>query len=141
MSRLVFTGSIPVLHKNKNIWSRHLVKQLWPPDRCRRTEGRLSTTIAAKGCLLSTQQERALSGLIQVNDDEERKGGQAAIGTLGYPIWAYTNDWEQWVWCILSVRHPGLIPVYQKNSCTPLFSCLRSPWAAGILSTLFAVWM
>ena len=37
----------------KNIWSRHLVKQLWPPDGCRRTEGRLSTTLAAKGCVRS----------------------------------------------------------------------------------------
>ena len=52
-----------------------------------------------------------------------------------------TNDWVQWVWCFLSVRHPGLIPVYQKNSCTLLFSGLRSPYAAGILSTLFSVWM
>ena len=41
-----------------------------------------------------------------------------------------TNDWEEWVWCFLSVRHPGLIPVHQKNSCTLLFSGLRSPLAA-----------
>ena len=27
--------------------------------------------------MLSTQQERTRNGLIQVNDDEERKGGQA----------------------------------------------------------------
>ena len=37
-----------------------------------------------------------------------------------------TNDWEQWVWCFLSVWHPGLIPVYQKNSCDLLFSGLGS---------------
>ena len=43
----------------KNIRSRHLVKQLWPPDGCRKTEGRLSTTLAVKGCMLSTQQERS----------------------------------------------------------------------------------
>ena len=39
-----------------------------------------------------------------------------------------TNDWEQWGWCFLPVWHPGLIPVYQKNSCTLLFSGLRSSW-------------
>ena len=57
----MFTGSIPYSTQTcgfKNIWSRHLVKQLWPPDGCRRTERRLSTTLAAKGfVLLSTQQE------------------------------------------------------------------------------------
>ena len=42
---LVFTGSIPVLHTN--LWfQKHLIKQLWPPDGCRSTEGRLSTTLA-----------------------------------------------------------------------------------------------
>ena len=41
------------------------------------TKGRLSTTLAAQGCVLSTKQEEAVSGLIPVNDDEERKGGQA----------------------------------------------------------------
>ena len=53
---LVFTGSIPVLHTN--LWfQKHLIKQLWPPDGCRRTERRLSTTLAEIGCVLSTQQE------------------------------------------------------------------------------------
>ena len=36
-----------------DIW----LSTLWPPDGCR-TDGRLSTTLAAKGCVLSTQQER-----------------------------------------------------------------------------------
>ena len=49
VSRLVFTGSIPVLHTN-------------------------SQRIGA--CFLLAKKED-LSGLIQVNDDEERKGGQA----------------------------------------------------------------
>ena len=47
---------------SKNIWNQRLVKQLWPPDGCRRTEGRLSTSLAEKGCVLSTLQER--SGLM-----------------------------------------------------------------------------
>ena len=38
-----------------------------------------------------------------------------------------TDVREQWVWCFLSVWHPGIIPVYQKNPCTLLFSDLRSP--------------
>ena len=44
----------------KIIWSPHLVKQLWVPNGWGRTEGRLSTSLAAKGFVLSTQQERSL---------------------------------------------------------------------------------
>ena len=91
VSRLVFTGSIPVLHTN--IWSQHLVKQLWPPDGCRRTEGRLSKTLAAKSCVLSTKQERSFKwdwskwvmmkkGLV----DKLESLMLPAIGTWGYPI-------------------------------------------------------
>jgi len=49
-----------------------------------------------------------------------KRGMVASNGTWGYPIRAY-------------------IPVYQKNSCTLLFSGLRSPYATGVLSTLFSV--
>ena len=69
----------------KNNWSRHLVKQLWPPDGCRRTEGRLSTTLVAKGCGLSTQQERSFKW---IDPCEESKGGKADCA-WGYPIRAY----------------------------------------------------
>jgi len=60
-----------------------------------RTEGQLSTTLAVQGCMNFSQQKEVLNGLIQVNDDEERKGGKAeslwlsAIGTWSYPIRAY----------------------------------------------------
>ena len=63
VSRLVFTGSVPILHTNlwfQNIWSRHLVKQLWPLDGCRRTDGQLLTTFEGKRCVLATLQERSL---------------------------------------------------------------------------------
>jgi len=110
----------------KNNWSRHLVKQLWPPDGCRRTEGRLSKTLLNK--------KEVLSGLIQVKDDEERKGGKAdcvygcRLKVPGGIQSGLTNDWEQWV-LSFSVRwHLGLIPEYQKNSCPLLFSGLRSSW-------------
>ena len=43
---------------SENIWCLRLVKQLWPPDGCRMAEGRLSTSLAAKGFVLTTQQER-----------------------------------------------------------------------------------
>ena len=49
----------------------------------------------------------------------------------------FKNDWEQLVWCFPSLRHPRVIPVYH-NSCTLLFSGLRSLEAAGILSALFS---
>ena len=110
----------------KNIWSRHIVKQLWPPDRCRRTEGRLT----AKGCVISTQQERSFKWIDPSEWwwREERWTSMESLWLPAIGYWAgiqsgLTNDWEQWVWCFLSVRHPGLIPVY---SCTLLFSGLRS---------------
>ena len=43
---------------SENIWCLRLVKQLWPPDGWRMAEGRLSTSLAAKGFVLTTQQER-----------------------------------------------------------------------------------
>ena len=59
------------------------------------------------------------------------KQGESMVTSYSYlEVSRLTNDWEEWVWCFLSVRHPGLIPVYQKNSCTLLFSGLRSPLAA-----------
>ena len=54
-------------------------------DGCRRTEGRLSTTLAVKGCMLSTQQERSFIW-IDPSDDKERNGGQAGesmVANLG----------------------------------------------------------
>ena len=47
----------------------------------------MSTTLAAKGCVLSIlNKKEALSGLIQVNDDEERNGGQAGR-VYGCHLW------------------------------------------------------
>ena len=53
-------------------------------------------TLAAKEFVLSTQQKRNFKW-IQVNDDEERKGGQAGRGTWrpGGIQTGLTNDWEQ----------------------------------------------
>ena len=52
------------------------------------------------------------------------------------------NDWEPLVWCFLSVWHPGLIRVYQKNSCTLLFSGLRSSWnLVNPLLSMNEAWM
>ena len=69
-----------------------------------------------------------------MNDEEERKGWQAGK-VYGCQLWVpggiqsrLTDDWLQWVCCFLSVRHPGIIPVYQKNSCTLLFSGIKSSW-------------
>ena len=60
-------------------------------------EGRLSTTLAAKGCMLSTQQER---NFIWIDPSEWWRREKwwtsreslrlPVIGTWGYPIWAYT---------------------------------------------------
>ena len=58
-----------------------------------------------------------------MNDEEERNGGQAAIGTWGYQIWSYTPKETMSV----SIWRPGLNSVYQKNSYILLFSGLRSP--------------
>ena len=55
-----------------------------------------------KGACFLLNKKKALSGLIQVNDDEERKGGQAGrvFGCQRYRyLWriqsGLTNDWEQ----------------------------------------------
>ena len=88
-----------------------------------RTEGQLSATLAVQGCMNFSQQKEVLNGLIQVNDDEERKGGKAESlwlsGTWSYPIRAYK------LLRVISV----MFPVYKayephssmKNSCTLLF--------------------
>ena len=78
-----------------------------------------------------------------MNDDKERKGWQAGrvysfqLKIPGGIQSGFKNDWEKLVWCFLSLRHPRVIPVYH-NSCTLLFSGLRSLEAAGILSALFS---
>ena len=79
----------------KNIWSWHLVKQLWPPDGYR-TEGRLSTTLAEKGCVLSTQQKRSFKWIDPSEWWWREKWWTRreslwlpAIGTWGCPIRAY----------------------------------------------------
>ena len=78
----------------KNIW--HLVKQLWPPDRCRRTEGWLSTTLTGNGCMHSTQQERSYKWIDPSEwcwREEWWTSRESlwlpAIGTWWYPIQAY----------------------------------------------------
>ena len=60
--------------------------------------------------------------------DKQGKSMVASYKVPGDIQSGLTNDWEQWGWCFLPVWHPGLIPVYQKNSCTLLFSGLRSSW-------------
>ena len=48
------------------------------PDGCRRTEGRLKSTLAEKDCDLATpKQKTALIGWNQVNDDDEKKAWHA----------------------------------------------------------------
>jgi len=81
----------------KNIWSRGLVKQLWPPDECIGGQGGdKSTTFTAKGCVLSTQQEKSFKWTDPSEWwwKEERLTSRKrlwlpAIGTWGYPIRAY----------------------------------------------------
>ena len=51
--------------------------QLWPPDRCWRTEGGCQQLSQWKGAFFLLTKKEAQSGFIQVNDDEEKKGGQA----------------------------------------------------------------
>ena len=80
-----------------NLWfQKHLVKQLWPPGGCRRREGRLSTTLAAKGCVLSTKKETSFKWIDQSEwwwREEWWTSRESlwlpAIGTWGYPIRAY----------------------------------------------------
>ena len=89
--RLVFTGSIPVPHTN--LWfQKHLVKQSWPPDGCRRTEGRLKKTLSEKGACFLPKKE-ALSDPSEWWWEEWWRSRESlwllAIGYRGYPIRAY----------------------------------------------------
>jgi len=54
--------------------------------------------------------------------DKQRKSMVASYRYLGV-----FNPGLQMIGRNESVWHPGLIPVYQENSCTLLFSGLRSP--------------
>ena len=95
-----------------------------------------------KGACFLLNKKEALSGLIQVNDDEENKGGQRESMVATNRFLEVSNPGLQMIGsneCLQLARHLGLIPVYRKNSFTLLFSGLRSSWAAGILSTLFSV--
>ena len=47
------------------------------PDGCRRKRGGCQQLLQRNGACLLLNKKEALSGLIQVNFDEERKGGQA----------------------------------------------------------------
>ena len=110
---------------SKNIWSRHLVKQLWPPDGCRRTEGRLSTTLAAKVCVLSAQQERSFkwdwSKWMMMKREMVDKQGESIVAShrcLGASnpglLMLGSNEWD------VSYQYGtrASFPVYQKDSCT-----------------------
>ena len=99
MFRLVFTGSIPILHTN--LWfqkhqkptSGYAVMTTWQMLEDR---GGLSTTLAVKGCVLTTHQERS-SKWIHPSEwwwREERWTSREslwlpAIGTWRYPFRAY----------------------------------------------------
>jgi len=86
-----------ILWFQKHLKPTSMFKQLWPPDAdgCRRTEGQLST-LAAKGCVLSTQQERSFKW-IDTSEwwwrEEWWTSRESlwlpAIGTWRYPIRAY----------------------------------------------------
>ena len=56
-----------------------------------RTEGQLSATLAVQGCMNFSQQKEVLNGLIQVNDDEERKGGKAESVVVSYRYLELSN--------------------------------------------------
>ena len=80
----------------KSIWSRHLVKQLWPLTDVGGQRGGCQHLSQRKGCVLSTQQERSLKwiGPSERWWREERLTRREnlwlpAIGTWGYPIRAY----------------------------------------------------
>ena len=99
---------------SENIWRLRLVKQLWPPDGCRRAEGRLSTSLAAKGCVLTTQQERIFKW-IDLSEwwwKEERWTSRESLRLpcmWRYPIRAYKLLREMFP----VYRHPSLIPVWR----------------------------
>jgi len=89
----------------KNIWSRHLVQQFWPPDGCRRTERRLSTTLAAKGCVLFTQEERSFKWMTMKRGMVDKQGESygCQLYVPGGIQSGLTDVREQWV----SVWHRG----------------------------------
>ena len=59
---------------HKPVVSKTFEADIWVNSYDHLTDVGGQTTLAVKGCVRSTQHE---SGLIQVNDDQERKGGQA----------------------------------------------------------------
>ena len=83
VSRLVFTGTIPVLHTN--LWFQiHLKSEadIWLSIYDHLTDvggqrGGCQQLSQRKGASFLLNKKEALYGLIQVNDDEERNGGQA----------------------------------------------------------------
>ena len=80
VSRLVFTGSIPVLPTN--LWfQKHLRstsgQAVMPPCRMKGQRGGCQQLSQRKGACFLFNKKEASSGLIQVNDDEKRNGGQA----------------------------------------------------------------
>ena len=83
MFRLVFTGSIPLLHTNQ--WfQKHLKPRadIWLSSYDHLTDvggqrGGCQQLSQQKDACFQLNKKEALSGLIQVNDDEERNGGQA----------------------------------------------------------------
>ena len=97
-------GSIPVLHTD--LWFE---KHLKPTSSCsydQRTDdggqrGDCKKLLKRKGACFLLNKKEALSGLIQVNDDEERKGGQAGrvygcqLKVPGGIQSGLTNDLEQ----------------------------------------------
>ena len=74
VSRLVFTGVIPVVSKTSkvNIWlcSYDHLTDVGQRGSCKQLS-------QGKGLCCLINKKEALSGLIQVNGDEERNGGQA----------------------------------------------------------------
>ena len=109
----------------KNILSQHLVRQLWQPDGCRRKEGRLSTTLAAKECMLSTHQERSFRWIDPSEWWWEKKHGESLVATIGtwrYPIRTYKSLGAMSMMypvCKAPRSHSSL---FQKFSCTLYYS-------------------
>ena len=73
-----YTGSIPVLHTN--LWFQKHLKQLSSSEHLTDVGGQrggCQQLSQPRGAFFLHNKKEALSGLIQVNDDEERNGGQA----------------------------------------------------------------
>ena len=93
VSRLVFTGSIPVLHKP--VVSKSSEADIWLSSYDNLTDvggqrGGCQQLSQRKGAYFLLIKKEALNGLIQVNDDEERKGWQAGrVYGWRYPIRTY----------------------------------------------------